>query len=155
MLRILEVGIGLALVFTLVALICSIINEWISAMVEKRGNLLWEGIENLVGAELRGRLDQDGLRPAAADPRHRGLPGHRARERQRVVERVALRGVGADADPAEGAAADRRVDREEGDRPAEVETPDLVVAIDREATAHRVAQQAEAPSRGDFGSSMS
>lgn len=54
MLRILEVGIGLALVFTLVALICSILNEWISAMVEKRGNLLWEGIEKLVGEELRG-----------------------------------------------------------------------------------------------------
>jgi cytoskeletal protein RodZ len=53
MLRILEVGIGLALVFTLVALICSIINEWISAIVEKRGNLLWEGIENLVDSQLR------------------------------------------------------------------------------------------------------
>ncbi|HEX6863939.1 MAG TPA: hypothetical protein VF414_14020 [Thermoanaerobaculia bacterium] len=49
-------GIGLALVFTLVALICSIVNEWISAMVEKRGNLLWEGIENLVGRELRGDI---------------------------------------------------------------------------------------------------
>jgi hypothetical protein len=56
MLRILEVGIGLALVFTLVALICSIVNEWISAMLEKRGNLLWEGIENLVGQELRGDI---------------------------------------------------------------------------------------------------
>lgn len=56
MIRILEVGIGLALVFTLVALICSIVNEWISAMVEKRGNLLWEGIENLVGQELRGDI---------------------------------------------------------------------------------------------------
>ena len=56
MLRILEVGIGLALVFTLVALICSILNEWISAIVEKRGNLLWEGIEKLVGEELRGDI---------------------------------------------------------------------------------------------------
>ena len=56
MLRILEVGIGLALVFTLVALICSILNEWISAIVEKRGNLLWEGIENLVGPQLRGDI---------------------------------------------------------------------------------------------------
>lgn len=53
MLRILEVGIGLSLVFTLVALICSVINEWISAMLEKRGNLLWEGIENLVDKQLR------------------------------------------------------------------------------------------------------
>jgi len=52
MLRIVEVGIGLALVFTLVALVCSVINEWISAMLEKRGNLLWEGIENLVGKVL-------------------------------------------------------------------------------------------------------
>lgn len=56
MLRILEVGIGLALVFTLVALICSVINEWISAMLEKRGNLLWEGIEKLVDTQLRSDI---------------------------------------------------------------------------------------------------
>jgi hypothetical protein len=56
MLRTLEVGIGLALVFTLVALICSVINEWISAMLEKRGNMLWEGIENLVDKELRDAI---------------------------------------------------------------------------------------------------
>lgn len=56
MLRILEVAIGLALVFTLVALICSLITEWISAMLEKRGNLLWEGIENLVDAQLRSDI---------------------------------------------------------------------------------------------------
>ena len=53
MLRILEVAIGLALVFTLVALISSLLNEWLSAMLEKRGNLLWEGIENLVDTTLR------------------------------------------------------------------------------------------------------
>jgi hypothetical protein len=56
MVRILEVAVGLALVFTLVALICSIITEWISAMLEKRGNLLWEGIENLVDSQLRSDI---------------------------------------------------------------------------------------------------
>jgi hypothetical protein len=56
MIRILEVGIGLALVFTLVALICSILNEWLSAMLEKRGNLLWEGIGNLVESTLNDDL---------------------------------------------------------------------------------------------------
>jgi hypothetical protein len=56
MLRILEVAVGLALVFTLVALICSIITEWISAMLEKRGHLLWEGIENLVDTQLRSDI---------------------------------------------------------------------------------------------------
>lgn len=56
MLRILEVAIGLALVFTLVALICSLITEWLSAMLEKRGNLLWEGIENLVDTQLRSDI---------------------------------------------------------------------------------------------------
>lgn len=56
MLRIIEVGIGLALVFTLVALICSILNEWLSAVLEKRGKLLWEGIQNLLDPQLRDDL---------------------------------------------------------------------------------------------------
>jgi hypothetical protein len=53
MLRILEVGIGLALVFTLVALICSILNEWLSGVLEMRGRMLWEGVANLVKTEIR------------------------------------------------------------------------------------------------------
>ncbi len=56
MLRIVEVGIGLALVFTLVALICSALTEWISAILERRSQMLWEGIDKLVGARLRADL---------------------------------------------------------------------------------------------------
>lgn len=52
MLRILEVGIGLALVFTLVALICSILNEWLAGVLEMRGRMLWEGVANLVKKEI-------------------------------------------------------------------------------------------------------
>lgn len=56
MFGILDVAIGLILVVTLVSLVCSVINEWISGILSKRGQMLWEGIYKLVGQDLADRI---------------------------------------------------------------------------------------------------
>ena len=56
MFGILDVAIGLVLVVTLVSLVCSVINEWISGILSKRGQMLWEGIYHLVGQDLADRI---------------------------------------------------------------------------------------------------
>jgi hypothetical protein len=61
MLQILEVAIGLAFVFTLVSLACSTVNEWIAGLLGRRGRVLWQGVANLVGSELQGRMEASQL----------------------------------------------------------------------------------------------
>jgi len=56
MFQVLEVAIGLVLVFTLVSLGVSILVEWLSAILAMRGKLLWKGIETMVGQQYRGKL---------------------------------------------------------------------------------------------------
>lgn len=56
MFQVLEVAIGLVLVFTLVSLGVSILVEWLSAIFAMRGKLLWKGIETMVGPQYGGKL---------------------------------------------------------------------------------------------------
>src|SRR5260370_4995440 len=46
---ILEVAIGLCFVYLLLSLICSAVNETIAALTQRRGKLLAQAINNLVG----------------------------------------------------------------------------------------------------------
>src|ERR1700739_5039699 len=57
----LDIAIGVVLVFTLVSLICSILNEWISGILAMRGQMLWKGIGSMLGKELSGHLCSHGL----------------------------------------------------------------------------------------------
>jgi hypothetical protein len=49
----LDVAIGLALVFSLVSLMSSTVQEWIAALLNFRGKKLWMGIERLLGPALK------------------------------------------------------------------------------------------------------
>ena len=49
----LDIAIGLVLVFTLVSLICSVLSEWISGILAMRGQMLWKGIQKMLGEPLR------------------------------------------------------------------------------------------------------
>lgn len=57
----LDVAIGLAFVFSLVALLCSLLNEWIAALAARRGRLLWQGVDHLLGSALSGDLQRHPL----------------------------------------------------------------------------------------------
>jgi hypothetical protein len=61
MLVYLDVAIGLAFIFSLVALLCSLLNEWISALAARRGRMLWQGIDHLIGDALSGDLQRHPL----------------------------------------------------------------------------------------------
>ncbi len=52
MLMALDVAIGLVLTFSLVSLIASLINEWISALLKMRGQMLWSAIDDLLGKDV-------------------------------------------------------------------------------------------------------
>lgn len=56
MLQILEVAIGLVLIFTLVSLAASVLVEWLSGILAMRGKLLWKGIGRMVGSAWEGKL---------------------------------------------------------------------------------------------------
>jgi len=56
MLATLDIAIGLILVFTCVSLVCSVLNEWCSAILTKRGRMLWRGIDQMVGTDLSAAL---------------------------------------------------------------------------------------------------
>ncbi|MGC4096857.1 MAG: hypothetical protein QM706_07050 [Nitrospira sp.] len=47
---VIDIGIGLALVFALVALICTGLQEMLSAMLNLRGKTLWEGVQSMLQA---------------------------------------------------------------------------------------------------------
>ena len=46
---ILDVGIGLAFTYLILALICTTVNEWISGILKTRGKMLVQGIEGMLG----------------------------------------------------------------------------------------------------------
>jgi hypothetical protein len=52
---VLEIAIGLTLVYLLLSLICSAINEWIASLLALRANTLLEGIKNLLDDPERAR----------------------------------------------------------------------------------------------------
>lgn len=56
MLRVLEVALGLALVFSLVSFAVSLLTEWISAIWGRRGALLQRGVEQMLGKTRAGEL---------------------------------------------------------------------------------------------------
>lgn len=56
MLRVLEVALGLALVFSLVSFAVSLVTEWISAIWGRRGALLRRGVEQMLGKAQAGEL---------------------------------------------------------------------------------------------------
>jgi hypothetical protein len=43
-----EIAISLALVYLLLSLICSVLNEWVASLLNMRANNLWEGVRNLL-----------------------------------------------------------------------------------------------------------
>ncbi len=53
---VLDIGIGLALIYLLLSLICSTINEGISNFLGLRASTLKEGLENLLGSKLAGDI---------------------------------------------------------------------------------------------------
>ncbi len=61
MLDILEVTIGLALVFAFVSLIASMIAEWLAGFLAMRGKMLWQGVSDLVGEELGNKVHKHPL----------------------------------------------------------------------------------------------
>jgi len=44
----LEIGMSLALLYLLLALLCSILNEWVAGILNMRANNLWDGMRNLL-----------------------------------------------------------------------------------------------------------
>lgn len=54
--QILELSIGLVLVFTVVSLGVSVLVEWLSAILAMRGKLLWKGIDNMLGKQWGSEL---------------------------------------------------------------------------------------------------
>jgi len=56
----LEIAMSLALVYLLLALLCSILNEWVAGFLNLRANNLWDGVRNLLydekGDELAHRI---------------------------------------------------------------------------------------------------
>jgi hypothetical protein len=57
----LDVAIGLILVFSLVSLMCSAVQEWFAAWFNLRGKLLWHGIDRLLGAQLKEAVARNHL----------------------------------------------------------------------------------------------
>lgn len=69
---VIDIGIGLAFVFALTALVCSGLQEWLSASLNLRGRTLWEGVQSMLLANA-GKLG------GQADPGHlldQRLAGH-------------------------------------------------------------------------------
>ncbi len=67
--NILEVAIGIILVYSLLSLICSTVNEWIIArLLALRSTTLEAGISNLIGAELTQKLYDHQLIDGLARP---------------------------------------------------------------------------------------
>jgi hypothetical protein len=56
MLRVLEVALGLALVFTLVSFAVSLVTEWVSAIWGRRSALLRQAVEQMLGKARAGDL---------------------------------------------------------------------------------------------------
>jgi hypothetical protein len=54
--KLVEMGLGLALVFFLVSIAVSILAEWVSAILAKRGKLLWKAIEMMLGPMYAANL---------------------------------------------------------------------------------------------------
>lgn len=50
---VIDIAIGLAFLFALVALICTGLQEWLSAALNLRGKTLWEGIQSMLLANAR------------------------------------------------------------------------------------------------------
>lgn len=48
---VIDIAIGLAFVFALVALICTALQEWLSASLNLRGKTLWEGVQSMLLAD--------------------------------------------------------------------------------------------------------
>ncbi|HLO33957.1 MAG TPA: hypothetical protein VK249_32720 [Anaerolineales bacterium] len=77
---ILEVAIGVAFIYLLLSLICTAINEFISALVNKRGENLFDGIKNLLNdPKFTGLAQQlynhglvDGISQTSNDPNKPG-----------------------------------------------------------------------------------
>ena len=58
MLMALDVAIGLVLTFSLVSLLASQLNEWVSALLKMRGQMLWKAVDDLLGEDLSRQLGQ-------------------------------------------------------------------------------------------------
>src|SRR5919197_2871395 len=58
---VIEVAIGLILVYLILSLLVSAINEAIASTVNRRGTFLVKGLENLLGKELGGRVFEHGM----------------------------------------------------------------------------------------------
>jgi len=44
----LEIGISLSLVYLLLGLMCSVLNEWVAGILNMRAKNLWDGVRNLL-----------------------------------------------------------------------------------------------------------
>ncbi|MCG8605153.1 hypothetical protein MJD09_09165 [bacterium] len=56
--EILEVGMGISLVYLLLALLCSVLNEWATAVLSLRSRTLEKGIRNLLAEDEDGTIAQ-------------------------------------------------------------------------------------------------
>src|SRR5713226_6249121 len=73
---ILDVAIGMIFVYLFLSLICSALNEGIASLINKRGNILFEGIKNLLNdPKFTGLAQQlythglvDGISQEATNP---------------------------------------------------------------------------------------
>lgn len=50
---VIDIGIGLAFVFALTALVCTGLQEWLSASLNLRGRTLWEGVQSMLLANAQ------------------------------------------------------------------------------------------------------
>jgi len=71
----LEIAMSLALLYLLLALLCSILNEWLAGFLNMRANNLWDGMRNLLydseGTGLAGKLYDHALVKNLARPGQR------------------------------------------------------------------------------------
>ena len=58
---VLEVAIGLILMYLVLSLIVSAVNEFLAGLTDRRADFLRKGLENMLGQALTGRLYQHGL----------------------------------------------------------------------------------------------
>lgn len=73
-----EVGMGVAFVFALVSLMCTGVQEMLSAALNLRGKTLWEGVQSLLQANAPARTGQPAQSPARGD-----TPGLRLEDEMR------------------------------------------------------------------------
>jgi hypothetical protein len=95
-LPVLDVAIGVAFVYLLIALMCTTLNEVIAGLLDKRAKMLYQGIERLLGDKsLTDRLYQqphiESLTPARTrwgTPRPSYIPGSRFAQALKALQKT-------------------------------------------------------------------